>query len=302
MLGSPTLKTRGAVADYLLLTLQQLIGSSTHLVAKRVVSQLSPELSLFWRSLIAALSSMAWLLYENHRTALLHRLRLRQVVLLLVLGLLAVPLNQWCFLAGVRLSTPANASLMYALTPVWTLLLSSALHQERLTALKLTGVLLAVGGVVLVLWEEAPLPSSSTTLGNWLLLLASWAWALYTVLSQRVAMQLGALKTTALSMVLGWMLYLPLWAALGAELGLELLSPSLVLELLYMGVVTSGIGYLLWVAVLQRLEASKVAVFATLQPVLTTLAAIPLFGFVPSFPFLLGGTAILAGMLLTQLG
>jgi drug/metabolite transporter (DMT)-like permease len=302
MLGSPTLKTRGAVADYLLLTLQQLIGSSTHLVAKRVVSQLSPELSLFWRSLIAALSSMAWLLYENHRTALLHQLRLRQVVLLLVLGLLAVPLNQWCFLAGVRLSTPANASLMYALTPVWTLLLSSALHQERLTALKLTGVLLAVGGVVLVLWEEAPLPSSSTTLGNWLLLLASWAWALYTVLSQRVAMQLGALKTTALSMVLGWMLYLPLWAALGAELGLELLSPSLVLELLYMGVVTSGIGYLLWVAVLQRLEASKVAVFATLQPVLTTLAAIPLFGFVPSFPFLLGGTAILAGMLLTQLG
>jgi drug/metabolite transporter (DMT)-like permease len=290
------------VGDYLLLTLQQLIGSSTHLVAKRVVSQLSPELSLFWRSLIAALSSMAWLLYENHRTALLHQLRLRQVVLLLVLGLLAVPLNQWCFLAGVRLSTPANASLMYALTPVWTLLLSSALHQERLTALKLTGVLLAVGGVVLVLWEEAPLPSSSTTLGNWLLLLASWAWALYTVLSQRVAMQLGALKTTALSMVLGWMLYLPLWAALGAELGLELLSPSLVLELLYMGVVTSGIGYLLWVAVLQRLEASKVAVFATLQPVLTTLAAIPLFGFVPSLPFLLGGTAILAGMLLTQLG
>jgi drug/metabolite transporter (DMT)-like permease len=302
MLGSSTLKTRGAVGDYLLLTLQQLIGSSTHLVAKRVVSQLSPELSLFWRSLIAALSSMAWLLYENHRTALLHQLRLRQVVLLLVLGLLAVPLNQWCFLAGVRLSTPANASLMYALTPVWTLLLSSALHQERLTALKLTGVLLAVGGVVLVLWEEAPLPSSSTTLGNWLLLLASWAWALYTVLSQRVAMQLGALKTTALSMVLGWMLYLPLWAALGAELGLELLSPSLVLELLYMGVVTSGIGYLLWVAVLQRLEASKVAVFATLQPVLTTLAAVPLFGFVPSFPFLLGGMAILAGMLLTQLG
>jgi drug/metabolite transporter (DMT)-like permease len=302
MLGSSTLKTRGAVGDYLLLTLQQLIGSSTHLVAKRVVSQLSPELSLFWRSLIAALSSMTWLLYENHRTALLHQLHLRQVVLLLVLGLLAVPLNQWCFLAGVRLSTPANASLMYALTPVWTLLLSSALHQERLTALKLTGVLLAVGGVVLVLWEEAPLPSSSTTLGNWLLLLASWAWALYTVLSQRVAMQLGALKTTALSMVLGWMLYLPLWAALGAELGLELLSPSLVLELLYMGVVTSGIGYLLWVAVLQRLEASKVAVFATLQPVLTTLAAIPLFGFVPSFPFLLGGMAILAGMLLTQLG
>ncbi len=302
MLGSSTLKTRGAVGDYLLLTLQQLIGSSTHLVAKRVVSQLSPELSLFWRSLIAALSSMAWLLYENHRTALLHQLRLRQVVLLLVLGLLAVPLNQWCFLAGVRLSTPANASLMYALTPVWTLLLSSALHQERLTALKLTGVLLAVGGVALVLWEEAPLPSSSTTLGNWLLLLASWAWALYTVLSQRVAMQLGALKTTALSMVLGWMLYLPLWAALGAELGLELISPSLVLELLYMGVVTSGIGYLLWVAVLQRLEASKVAVFATLQPVLTTLAAIPLFGFVPSLPFLLGGTAILAGMLLTQLG
>ncbi len=302
MLGSPTLKTRGAVGDYLLLTLQQLIGSSTHLVAKRVVSQLSPELSLFWRSLIAALSSAVWLVYQNRRTGMLHRLSLREALLLLVLGLLAVPLNQWCFLAGLRLSTAANASLMYALTPVWTLLLSSMLHQERTTALKLIGVLLAVGGVLLVLWEEAPLSSGSTTLGNWLLLLASWAWALYTVLSQRVAVQLGALKTTALSMVLGWMLYLPLWAVLGAELGLELLSPSLVLELLYMGVVTSGIGYLLWVAVLQRLEASKVAIFATLQPVLTTIAAIPLFGFVPTLPFLLGGMAILAGMLLTQLG
>ncbi|MDW7997312.1 MAG: EamA family transporter, partial [Bacteroidota bacterium] len=68
------------------------------------------------------------------------------------------------------------------------------------------------------------------------------------------------------------------------------------------GVITSGVGYLLWLIPLHRMVPSRVAIFSTLQPLLTTLAAVPLFGFVTSISFLAGGGLILIGIALTQLG
>lgn len=300
MLGSTTPQTRRAAGDSLLLTLQQVIGSSTHVVAQHALSQLLPPTVLFWRSLFAATAALLWLLRHRHLQRLFHLAPPSDMLQLLLLGALAVPLNQWCFFAGVRLTTAANASLLYALTPVWALLLSWLLHQERITRPKVLGILLSFTGVLFVLAEKEFAFGPHHTLGNLLLLCASLAWASFTVLSRRLALRYGALPTTAVSMLTGWLLYLPIWFLLGAPLQFAQLTPILWAELLYMGIVTSGIGYFLWLVPLRHMEPSRVAIFSTLQPVFTTVVTIPLFGFAPTPAFLLGGLLIIAGVILTQ--
>ncbi len=218
----------------------------------------------------------------------------------MLLGALAVPLNQACFFTGVRLTAAANASLLYALTPVWTALMSQLLRRERLSGTKAAGILLAVVGVVFVLAEKDFAFGPQHTLGNFLLLCASLAWALFTVFSQYYALHYGALPLTAFSMVIGWVLYLPIWWALGAPLQLPQLTPLVWAEVFYMGTVTSVIGYALWLVPLRSMEPSRVAIFATLQPVITTAVAIPLFGFTPTLPFVLGSFLILTGVILSQ--
>lgn len=300
MLGSPTPQTRPATGIYALLILQQFIGSSTHLVAQHALHQLLPATALFWRALLAALTSLFWLLPGHHWQKILRSSSSRDYFGFVLLGALAVPLNQWGFFTGVRLTAAANASLLYALTPVWTAVLSRLLHRERFPRTKIIGILSAVTGVVFVLVEKDFAFGPQHSLGNLLLLCASLTWALFTVLSQYYALHYGALPTTALSMLIGGILSLPLWYVLGAPLQLEQLTLTLWAELLYMGTVTSVLGYALWLIPLRYLELSRVAIFATLQPVLTTAAAIPLFGFTPTAPFLLGALLILTGVVLTQ--
>ncbi len=283
-----------------MLILHQAIGSSTHLVAQHALQELIPTAALFWRGLFAAGIALGWLLWRNHLQRMLRLLSCSERLRLLLLGLLAVPLNQWCFFAGVRLTAAANASLLYALTPVWTLSFSWILGRERLSFRKALGLGLALLGVGIVLGEKEFALGSAHMVGNLLLLTASLAWAAFTVLGQSLSLRYGALPSTAASMVAGWLLYVPLWLALGAPLQLERINGLLWAELAYMGIVTSGIGYLLWLIPLRHLQASKVAVFSTLQPIFTTLAAIPLFGFELSAEFLLGGVLILAGIVLTQ--
>lgn len=302
MLGSPTPKAHRVAGDIAVLILQQAIGSSTHLIAQHALQTLTPAAALFWRGLFAATVALGWLLWRNHLHRMGSLLSGAEYRRLLLLGLLAVPLNQWCFFTGVRLTAAANASLFYALTPVWTLALSYFLGQEGLSGRKLLGIGLALLGVGSVLAEKELAFGTTHLTGNLLLLSASLAWAAFTVLSQPFSLRYGAIPTTAVSMVIGWLSYLPLWLALGAPLQLEYMNPPLWGELVYMGVVTSGIGYLLWLLPLRHLATSKVAIFSTLQPVFTTLAAIPLFGFVLTPGFLLGGALIALGVIVTQLG
>lgn len=270
------------------------------MVAQHALTRLHPATALFWRGLFAALGALLWALRSNERL-LIRRLSRRDALQLLLLGALAVPLNQWCFFTGVRMTAAANASLLYALTPVWTLLFSTALGLERLALRKSLGIAMALAGVVSVLLEKEFALGAEHVLGNALLLCASIAWAGFTVLSKPLALRYGAPLTTALSMLIGWLLYIPLWLALGASLQEELLNWWLWAELAYMGLVTSGVGYLLWLIPLRHMEASRVAIFSTLQPVFTTLVTIPLFGFTPTLSFLLGGVLIIAGVVLTQL-
>src|SRR5689334_13798832 len=95
------------------LALNLLIASGTFLVAKRTVAEIPPlTLALFRFVLATALlwPAVRWLRPEK-RIAPADR---RGVVLL---GLIAVPLNQGLFLIGMKWTSASHGALLYALTP-----------------------------------------------------------------------------------------------------------------------------------------------------------------------------------------
>jgi drug/metabolite transporter (DMT)-like permease len=69
-----------------------------------------------------------------------------------------------------------------------------------------------------------------------------------------------------------------------------------------LGVITSGLGYALWYFALTKMEASKLAVFNNIQPVLTTVMAYFLFNTLPSEFFIFGAIIAIIGVVITQLG
>ncbi|HYG68565.1 MAG TPA: DMT family transporter, partial [Anaeromyxobacteraceae bacterium] len=130
---------------HLVMFLHSAISAGTYLAGKRALAELSPfELALGRFVLTGAFFAAVVL----HRRVRVSR---RDLVGLALLGLVAVPVNQALFLVGLSLSTPGHAALLYALTPVFVLLIARLRLGERATFGKLLGIALAFGGTLVVL-------------------------------------------------------------------------------------------------------------------------------------------------------
>jgi drug/metabolite transporter (DMT)-like permease len=287
------------VAVHLVMLLHSVVSAGTYLAAKRALGELSPwELALA-RFVLAALCYAALLGFQR-----VHIPR-RDLLGLAALGVVAIPLNQGFFLAGLAHTTPAHAALLYALTPIFVFLLARWRLAEPATLPKLGGIALAFSGVVVVLLSRPAGGSRSgeaTLSGDLLVLLAVVAWAIFAVGGKRYAERYGALVSTGVAVIFGTLVYLPFGLALSSAAAFRRLSPTGWGSLLYLVLVTSVLSYLLYYWALRRTEASRVAVWSNLQPVLTAPLAWVLLGDPMGAGLLAGGAMVLSGVLLTQRG
>jgi drug/metabolite transporter (DMT)-like permease len=284
---------------HLAMLLHTVISAGTYLAAKRLLDELPP-----WEVALARFT-LAGLVFA----ALLRRSRVRIArrdwLALAALGFVAIPINQGFFLAGLALSTPAHAALLYALTPIFVFLLARLRLGERATALKLLGIGVAFAGVVVVLTARGAgsLGGSSRMLaGDLLLLLAVIAWAVFAVGGKSYAERYGAIAATSAAVVAGSLLYLPFGLALSDLSRFAAISTTAWASLGYLVVLTSVAAYLLYYWALSRAEATRVAIWSNLQPVLTALLAWAVYGERLTALFVAGGAMVLAGVVLTERG
>jgi RarD protein len=289
---------RGPRAVYGLLVLQSLTASGTHLVAKVVVQAVDAFTLTLIRSVVAA-GGMALVLLLRGRMPKVRREDWRLVV---ALSVLAVPVNQFLFLFGMKYTTPGNAALLYATTPILVLLFSRWFLGERLTTRKILGVALAVGGVTVVVFERGLDASMQYVFGNLIMSVAVTAWGLYTVFGKTLIAKYGPIDASAITLFVGTLLFLPIGILPAFQFPYASMSAANWVEVGYLGIVTSVVAYLLWYAALSRIEASKVALFTNLQPILTSILALLLLGQGITLTFVVGGSITICGVALAQHG
>ena len=69
-------------------------------------------------------------------------------------GVTGVAVNQLCFFAGLNLTAPINAALLMVIVPVVVLLFSAVLLKERVSKRKVTGILIACTGALLLIYNS----------------------------------------------------------------------------------------------------------------------------------------------------
>ncbi|WP_457551205.1 DMT family transporter [Desulfobacula sp.] len=227
---------------------------------------------------------------------------------LLGLGILLVPLNQYCFLKGLELSVPGHSALIYAMTPLGVLLLYSVRMRKMPSFGKLSGVLVAFSGVVVVLrpWVSGAQVTELRTGDLWLIC-AVFCWVLYTVFASDICKKKNALAVTAWSLILGVLIMLPMAAGSMMTFDFAAVSKAGWFGLGYMIVITSTVMMILWNVLLQHLTPVQVAITTNAQPPATTLlVAVAVAAGVLSGDqdlgalFILGMVLSLSGVIITQ--
>jgi drug/metabolite transporter (DMT)-like permease len=288
-----------------LLVFQQLIASSTHLVAKSATLVAHPALVVLIRGCFSALFFSGWLLLRRSSLTAIDREDWPRIILL---GLLNIPINQLLFIWGVQYGSAPNAALAYALSPTFVVILMALSMRAVPSRMRMFGIATALLGTTVVLIDKGADVSSKFMLGNIMVLCASMAWATYTVLGRRLAIKYGGFHLTALTMLVGLAMYIPVYLLMPITIPTTPLytvvagiAPAVTwFQLAYLGIITSGIGFGLWYVALARLDAARLSVFNNLQPILTTLLAWAILGQQPTVLFAAGGIIALAGVWLTQ--
>lgn len=282
---------------YWSLILQQFIASTTHIISKSALMTIPAPFLLLLRAFIA---SMFYIIFLKIRGTKLLKIELKDLPLFILLGILNVPINQFLFFNSLKYTSPPNVALAYALTPAFVMVIAFFLLKERISFANTIGIFIAIFGTVLVLFEKGIILQSEAFYGNILALLASLAWAFYTIIGKKFVNKYGAVYTTAVAMLFGLIIFVPVFFISGGEFIFSSLSSYDWMQIIYLGIVTSGIAYILWYLALKKLESSKVAVFNNLQPILTTIMSIIVFGTQLTLLFVLGGLLTIFGVILSQ--
>ena len=206
---------------------------------------------------------------------------------------------------GIARSTATNASLLIIVEPLTIMLLGPAVLSERLTRREKIGAAVALLGTIVVVVNGIPGVTHALVphwRGDLLLALSGIAYASYSLIGRDVLLRRDALDVTARSIIWGVVAMAPLalleWLG-GARPVMTALGTA---GAIYLGVVITGLGYLAWNWGLAQVEASRAAVFLTVQPIAGALLGV-LFLHEPLTAFTLaGGALVVIGLWLTATG
>ena len=237
-----------------------------YLAAKAVVSVVPPRAWAFLRVSAAAIILLALDRAWGPRVPV-RRADLARIALYALFG---VVINQIAFTEGIRLTTPSHSALINTLIPVATFFFAILFRTESPSLRKTAGLLLAFGGVLVLLRVHDLAFEERWVRGDLLTLLNAWSFGLFLVLSRDVVRRYPALTVTAFAM--GWgalgigIVGLP--AALRFDFGV--VSAGTWALMAWIVVFATAINYVLNYYALARVESSTVALFIYLQPLLAT--------------------------------
>jgi len=201
---------------------------------------------------------------------------------------------------GTKYTTAGTAALVVALSPALTLLLAVGLGLERWSLRRAAGLAVAFAGVaIVVLLGAGGELSFANARGPVIVLAAPIAFALYNVLLKPLLGRYDLLALTAATSLVGTVFLLPFarGGTIDSITGVSLEDAALVL---YLGVVSTFLGYIGWNIGLRGLGATRAVSYTYLISPLAVLMGAVLLGELVTAWLAVGGALVLGGVAAAQ--
>ena len=215
------------------------------------------------------------------------------------LGVAGIAWSFLLFTLALSYTSVAHAVFLGALTPMAVLLLARLGGQERVTPLKLIGMLISLVGVLLLSLDQTGGLEASWK-GDLLAIAGLWCFSFFTVRSKRLAPFYDSVSLNTYAFVFAALFCLPFLAWLAPGIAWSGISWVGWTSLLYSATIGSAGAYVAYYYSLRTLTASQVAAFQYVQPVLSTAFGVLFLAESWGAKFTVGAALILAGVFLAE--
>lgn len=200
---------------------------------------------------------------------------------------------------ALEITLATNVAFIVCTAPLLTTILSLVIYKkEKATRGLIGGSLLALIGVAVVVYNGRFVLKISP-LGDFLTLLAALSWAFYSLIMKKMANRYRTTFITRKIFFYGVLTILPAFLLHPWQFSLSrLLQPSVLFNLLFLGVLASLLCFVVWNIVLKQLGTVRASNYIYLNPLFTLIGSAVFLGEQLTVIALIGAVLILGGVYL----
>lgn len=270
--------------------------------SRMALSVTTPFVLLGYRFIIAFLlicALSAWARYTRQQGWLRFQLSRAGIVRLLPLGVCQPVVYFLCESYGISLTNATFSGVIIALIPIAVLVFGAIFLKEKPTLRQVFFALVSIAGVVAMTFAQSSQDEVHPA-GALLLLGAVFAAVVFNLMSRKTSTAFSALERTFVMMMVGAVCFTAMaliqnWRT-PALLIAPLAEPSFLWALLYLGVLSSIVAFLMLNCANTELPVARVAVFANLTTVISLFAGVLFLGEPFGWLSLIASIVIIAGI------
>ena len=186
-----------------------------------------------------------------------------------------VCLNMLAFFKGLSMTSPINASVIMVTSPIIVLILSAFILKERITLIKVLGILLGlIGAVVLIVYGQSITPGDNPFYGNLLILVNATSYGLYLVIVKKLTHKYNAISLIKWLYLFGLILVIPFGISEVQEIRWESIPSNIYFNIGFVIIFTTFFAYILNLFALTKLKPTTLSAFIYLQPLIASIYAL----------------------------
>jgi drug/metabolite transporter (DMT)-like permease len=202
---------------------------------------------------------------------------------------------------ALKYTSATNTGWIIGVTPLVMAVMAFFILKERLSRMAIFGVVIATVGIVLLVsrgnmaslnWFRAG--------GDWLILISTHTWALYTIVVRNITRAHHPLAVTFAVLIPGTIVML-FYLVIRSDWSRIIAMPlEGYLAMAFLSILGLAVAHWFWQEGVARIGATRSGIFLYLEPLATTALAVPLLG--EQFGLLTGagGLLVLAGVYIAQ--
>lgn len=273
-----------------------LVWGFSFIATKYALTELKPATIIFVRQFFG----IALLALIAYRQKLNFSIKLRDHLWIFLLGAIT-GFQLWIQITGLQWTTASNTGWIIGITPALITILSVIFFKEKISFQQIVGILISFFGLLLLFGKgdfgNIDLIKNG---GDVLIVVSSFTWAVYSIVSKKVVINCNPLITTFYLLIIMAVVTAPFTLNTEDYNSVINLSSTGWLSVIFLGIFCSGLGYYLWARTLSEMSASRAGAFLYIEPFVTFFFATIMLNENVTIITFLSGVIIIAGVILVN--
>lgn len=276
---------------YLYLVLALTSWGSLYVAGKYVLEIIPSFTLLFLRYFIAI--SVLLIVYRKYPKAVIEK---RDYKHIFTIGFAGYFLSIGLQLLGTHYCNASMASLITSMNPAMIILLAALILRERITLRKGLAVGITLIGTVVIIGD---LGTGNTVIGVIFSFASMAGWSFTSVMVRLTCRKYDSVSVTLYGMIVGLVFALPasIIELKYTSFHMAGLTSSIVIWVIYIGIVCTAGGLLFWNKALELIDAATCSLFYPIQPLASVILGVLFLREVLNLNFIIGSALIIGGIL-----